>query len=35
MKGYYSEDKAYTNAVTYAEQVLSNSKLDNRVKSDA
>ncbi len=34
MKGYY-ENKEYSKAVTYAEMVLKNSKLENRVKSDA
>jgi TolA-binding protein len=34
MKGYYSEEK-YTKAESYAEQVLSNTKIDDRVKSDA
>ncbi len=34
MKGYY-ENKEYSKAVAYAELVLKNSKLENRVKSDA
>ena len=34
MKGYY-ENKEYNNAVAYAEMVLNNSKLENRIKSDA
>ncbi|REE80492.1 tetratricopeptide repeat protein [Lutibacter oceani] len=34
MKGYY-ENKNYSKAVNYAEMVLRNSKLENRVKSDA
>ncbi|UMB62000.1 tetratricopeptide repeat protein [Lutibacter sp. A80] len=34
MKGYY-ENKNYNNAVSYAEMVLKNSKLENRIKSDA
>ena len=34
MKGYYSEEK-YTKAEAYAEQVLSDAKIDDRVKSDA
>jgi TolA-binding protein len=34
MKSYY-EKKDYTNAVTYADKVLSNDKTEDRVKSDA
>tara|TARA_R110001583_G_scaffold12582_2_gene55690 strand:+ start:2195 stop:5212 length:3018 start_codon:yes stop_codon:yes gene_type:complete len=34
MKGYY-ESKNYSKAVNYAEMVLRNSKLEDRVKSDA
>ncbi|SHG05683.1 Tetratricopeptide repeat-containing protein [Flavobacterium segetis] len=34
MKSYY-EQKNYSNAVIYAEKVLSNSKSDDKVKSDA
>jgi len=34
MKGYYAEKK-YNKAVKYAELVLKNSKLENRIKSDA
>lgn len=34
MKGYY-EDKKYDKAVSYAEMVLKNVKLEDRVKSDA
>ena len=34
MKGYYTQ-KNYVNAVAYAEDVLSQSKIDNEVKSDA
>ena len=34
MKGYYAEKK-YTKAVSYADQVLKNSKLEDRIKSDA
>ena len=34
MKGYY-ENKNYSKAVAYAETVLKNSKLENRIKSDA
>lgn len=34
MKGYYA-NKNYSNAVSYAELVLQNAKLENRIKSDA
>ncbi len=34
MKSYY-EQKQYENAVAYAEKVLDNTKIDNKVKSDA
>ena len=34
MKGYYT-NKEYNKAVNYAELVLQNAKLDNRIKSDA
>ncbi|WP_372793184.1 tetratricopeptide repeat protein [Lutibacter sp.] len=34
MKGYY-ENKEYSKAVNYAELVLKNAKLENRIKSDA
>jgi len=34
MKSYY-EKKDYSNAVTYADKVLSNDKIEDRVKSDA
>lgn len=34
MKGYYAT-KNYTKAVSYAEIILQNSKLENRIKSDA
>jgi len=34
MKAHY-QDKDYTNAVSYAEKVLANSKVDKNVKSDA
>lgn len=34
MKSYY-EQKDYTNAVQYAEKVLANPKVDDRIKSDA
>ncbi len=34
MKTYY-EQKDYTNAVTYAEKVLANPKMDDKVRSDA
>lgn len=34
MKGYY-DDKNYSKAVNYAELVLQNAKLENRIKSDA
>ena len=34
MKAYYT-NKNYSNAVKYAEKVLSQSRIDNRVKSDA
>lgn len=34
MKGYYAEKK-YTKAVEYAENVLKNNKLEDRIKSDA
>ena len=34
MKGYY-ENKNYSKAVDYAEMVLRNSKLEDRIKSDA
>ncbi len=34
MKGYYTQEN-YVNAVAYAEDVLSQSKIDNEVKSDA
>ena len=34
MKSYY-EKKDYANAVTYADKVLSNDKIEDRVKSDA
>jgi TolA-binding protein len=34
MKSYY-EQKDYTNAVSYAEKVLANPKVDDRIKSDA
>lgn len=34
MKSYY-EEKEYVQAVTYAEKVLANAKIDNNVKSDA
>jgi len=34
MKSYY-EQKDYTNAVSYADKVLANPKVDDRIKSDA
>ncbi|WP_396151602.1 tetratricopeptide repeat protein [Flavobacterium sp.] len=34
MKSYY-EQKDYTNAVSYADKVLANQKVDDRIKSDA
>ena len=34
MKGYY-EQSAYNKTISYAGKVLSNSKIDNRIKSDA
>jgi len=34
MKAYY-EQKEYSNAVVYAEKVLANAKVDDRIKSDA
>ncbi|WP_053991457.1 tetratricopeptide repeat protein [Mangrovimonas sp. TPBH4] len=34
MNAYYKQEK-YSEAVSYAEKVLSNSKIDNKVKSDA
>lgn len=34
MKGYYQIDK-FNQAISYAEKVLENSKIDNKIKSDA